>query len=104
MGEQERRDKNSLRAHPHGSGSNTAPSLPSLLERASFWVQLRSRAENTRETLHPSHHSGGTERGSELPQMHSNVLAKEGLVSRNEGIHKKKKKNRLENSRRERSR
>lgn len=34
--------------------------------------------------------------------MHSNVLAKEGLVSRTEGI--QKKKNRLENSRRERSR
>ena len=65
-------------------------------------MQLRSRAEHTRETLHPSYHSGGTKRGSELPQMHSNVLAKEGLVSRTEGI--QKKKNRLENSRRERSR
>ena len=54
-------------------------------------MQLRSRAEHTRETLHPSYHSGGTERGSELPQMHSNVLAKEGLVSRNEGIQEKKK-------------
>ena len=99
MGEQERRDKNSLRAYPLGSGSNTAPSLPSLLERASFWgaAQVQSR-EHQRDTA--SLMSVEAQREVSCPKYTAMCWPRRGLFL----MKGSRKKNRLENSRRERSR
>lgn len=80
MGDQGRRDKNSLRACLLGGGT-----LTPLSARMSLLLRCREPEQRASEKYHIPCFTDEAQKG-EMRKKHSNILAEEGLASRKEGM------------------